>query len=70
MNQAEFYLKVFPNLIWEVPIEISIEICESSFKLVQESVTIDYEIGTALDFVQLPQIVASPNCGEDLIVDF
>ena len=32
--------------------------------------TIDYELGTALNLVQLPQIIASPNCGEDLIVEF
>ena len=69
-KQAEFYLKDYPSLIWEVPIEINMEKCVSSFKLVQESVTIDYELGTALDLVQLPQIVASPNCEEDLIVEF
>ena len=65
-DQFQFFFKDYPNLVWKVPIVLSVLECRTeTVKMAKSQVLVRQEIGKAGQTLALPKIEAEPECNPD-----
>ena len=65
-DQFQFFFRDYPNLVWRVPILVSILECRTeTVKMAESQILVRQEIGKAGQTFALPKIEAKPECSPD-----